>query len=173
MMSLVTGALFMEMLDGTILVTALPSMARTFHTTAVALDIGISAYMLALGVLIPASSWMADRFGARRVFMTAITIFTIASALCGSARSVPAFVALRVVQGIGGAMMTPVGRLVVIRHTPRKELIGTMSALIWPALFAPVVGPPIGASSPNIWAGAGSSISTCRWGLSRWSPRSG
>lgn len=144
MMSLVTGALFMEMLDGTILVTALPSMARTFHTTAVALDIGISAYMLALGVLIPASSWMADRFGARRVFMTAITIFTIASALCGSARSVPAFVALRVVQGIGGAMMTPVGRLVVIRHTPRKELIGTMSALIWPALFAPVVGPPIG-----------------------------
>jgi hypothetical protein len=116
-MWLVTGALFMEILDGTILTTALPSMARTFGTTAVALDIGISAYMLALGVLIPASSWLADRFGSRRIFVTAIAIFTLASALCGQAQSVPEFVALRVLQGVGGAMMTPVGRLVVMRHT--------------------------------------------------------
>jgi MFS family permease len=143
-MWLVTGALFMEMLDGTILTTALPSMARTFGTTAVALDIGISAYMLALGVLIPASSWLADRFGSRRIFVTAIAIFTLASALCGQAQSVPEFVALRVLQGVGGAMMTPVGRLVVMRHTPRDQLIATLSALIWPALFAPVVGPPVG-----------------------------
>jgi len=144
MMALVTGALFMEILDGTILTTALPAMAQTFRTTAVALDIGISAYLLALGVLIPASGWLADRFGARRVFVAAIAIFTIASALCGQAQSVPEFVALRVLQGIGGAMMTPVGRLVVMRHTPREQLIATLSALIWPALFAPVVGPPIG-----------------------------
>ncbi len=143
-MWLVTGALFMEILDGTILTTALPSMARTFGTSAVALDIGISAYMLALGVLIPASSWLADRFGSRRIFVTAIAIFTVASALCGQAQSVPEFVALRVLQGIGGAMMTPVGRLVVMRHTPRDQLIATLSALIWPALFAPVVGPPVG-----------------------------
>jgi MFS family permease len=143
-MWLVTGALFMEILDGTILTTALPSMARTFGTTAVALDIGISAYMLALGVLIPASSWLADRFGSRRIFVTAIAIFTLASALCGQAQSVPEFVALRVLQGVGGAMMTPVGRLVVMRHTPRDQLIATLSALIWPALFAPVVGPPVG-----------------------------
>jgi MFS family permease len=118
-MWLVTGALFMEILDGTILTTALPSMARTFGTTAVALDIGISAYMLALGVLIPASSWLADRFGSRRIFVTAIAIFTLASALCGQAQSVPEFVALRVLQGVGGAMMTPVGRLVVMRHPAR------------------------------------------------------
>jgi MFS family permease len=144
MMALVTGALFMEILDGTILTTALPAMARTFHTSAVALDIGISAYLLALGVLIPASGWLADRFGARSVFAAAIAIFTIASALCGQAQSVPEFVALRVLQGVGGAMMTPVGRLVVMRHTPRDQLIATLSALIWPALFAPVVGPPIG-----------------------------
>lgn len=143
-MVLVTGALFMETLDGSIIVTALPEMAQSFGTTAVALNIGVSAYLLALGVFIPASGWAVDRFGARRVFTLALLLFTASSALCGIADSLSSFVIFRIFQGIAGAMMVPVGRLVVIRHTPANLLMAAMSALIWPALIAPVLGPPLG-----------------------------
>ena len=143
-MILVTGALFMEILDGTIIATALPAMARTFGTSAVALNVGVSAYLLALGVFIPASGWVADRYGARRVFGVAIALFTLTSALCGASSGMAMFVTLRILQGIAGAMMVPVGRLVVMRYTPKDQLMSAMAALIWPALVAPVLGPPIG-----------------------------
>jgi EmrB/QacA subfamily drug resistance transporter len=143
-MVLITCALFMEILDGSIITTALPSMARAFGTSAVDLNIGVSAYLLALGIFIPASGWVADRLGTRRVFGGAIAVFTLSSALCGLCDNVHAFVALRVVQGAAGAMMNPVGRLVVMRFTPKDRLMATLSNLIWPALIAPVLGPPIG-----------------------------
>lgn len=143
-MILVTGALFMEILDGTVIATALPAMARSFGTTAVALNIGVSAYLLALGVFVPASGWVVDRFGARRVFAFAIALFTLTSALCGMSNGLVSFVALRVLQGIAGALMVPVGRLVVMRFTPKAQLMAAMQSLIWPALIAPVLGPPIG-----------------------------
>ena len=143
-MALVTGAMFMEILDGTVIVTALPAMAQTFGTSPLALNVGISAYLLALGVAIPASGWVADRYGARRVFAAALVLFTLASAACGSAGGAPAFIAFRIVQGIAGAMMVPVGRLIVMHFTPRDQLMAALSALVWPALIAPVLGPPLG-----------------------------
>jgi EmrB/QacA subfamily drug resistance transporter len=143
-MALVSAALFMEILDGTIITTALPAMARSFGTTPVALDIGVSAYLLTVGVFVPASGWVADRFGARRVFAGAVALFTLASALCGLASGATVFVLLRILQGMGGALMVPVGRLVVMRLTPREKLVETLAALIWPALIAPVIGPPLG-----------------------------
>jgi EmrB/QacA subfamily drug resistance transporter len=143
-MALVSASLFMEILDGTVITTALPSMARSFGTTPVALDIGVSAYLLTVAVLVPASGWVADRYGARRVFAFAITLFTLASALCAQATGPTMFVLLRVLQGTAGALMVPVGRLVVMRMTPREKLVQTLASLIWPALIAPVIGPPLG-----------------------------
>lgn len=141
---LVAAAFFMENLDGTIITTALPSMAHDFGVAPVDLNLGVSAYLLTLGILIPISGWVADRFGARKVFSAAIVIFTLASLLCGFANSLPAFIALRVLQGVGGAMMVPVGRLVVLRTTPKERLIGAIAILTWPALIAPVLGPALG-----------------------------
>ncbi len=141
---LVAGAFFMEFLDGTVIATALPDMARSFGVQAVDLNIGISAYLITLAVLIPASGWMADRFGARKVFTLALAIFTLASVLCGLATSVDQFVAMRVLQGMGGALMVPVGRLAVLRTTPKHLLITAIATLTWPALVAPIIGPPLG-----------------------------
>lgn len=141
---LVAGAFFMEFLDGTVIATALPEMAKSFGVDAVALNIGISAYLITLAVLIPASGWIADRFGARRVFTLALAIFTLASVLCGLATSVNSFVAMRVLQGVGGALMVPVGRLAVLRTTPKHQLITAIATLTWPALVAPIIGPPLG-----------------------------
>ncbi|MDV7025215.1 MFS transporter [Atlantibacter subterranea] len=141
---LVAGAFFMEFLDGTVIATALPEMARTFGVEAVDLNIGISAYLLTLAVFIPASGWIADRFGARSVFTLALAIFTLSSVFCGMAQSLEAFVAMRVIQGIGGALMVPVGRLAVLRTTPKNQLIKAIATLTWPALIAPIIGPPLG-----------------------------
>ena len=141
---LVAGTFFMENLDATVITPAVPQMAESFGTAPVDLSSGISAYMLTLGIFIPISGWMAERFGARRVFAAAIVLFTLASALCGLAQSLDAFVAARVLQGIGGAMMVPVGRLVVLRETPRERLVTAIAVLTWPALVAPVLGPPLG-----------------------------
>ncbi len=102
---LVAGAFFMEFLDGTVIATALPDMARDFGVTAVELNIGISAYLITLAVLIPASGWIADRFGARAIFTLALAIFTLASIFCGLSSDVHTFVAMRILQGIGGALM--------------------------------------------------------------------
>ncbi|MEY7432095.1 MFS transporter [Klebsiella pneumoniae] len=141
---LVAGAFFMEFLDGTVIATALPDMARDFGVTAVELNIGISAYLITLAVLIPASGWIADRFGARAIFTLALAIFTLASVFCGLSTEVHIFVAMRILQGVGGALMVPVGRLAVLRTTPKHLLIKAIATLTWPALVAPIIGPPLG-----------------------------
>jgi MFS family permease len=141
---LVAGTFFMENLDSTVITPALPAMAASFAAPPVALNVGVSAYMLTLGVFIPVSGWVAERFGARGVFTTAIAVFTISSLLCGLAPSLPVFVLTRILQGIGGALMVPVGRLVVLRATPKDRLTGAIATLTWPALAALVLGPPLG-----------------------------
>ncbi|MBL4448504.1 MFS transporter [Klebsiella pneumoniae] len=141
---LVAGAFFMEFLDGTVIATALPDMARDFGVTAVELNIGISAYLITLAVLLPASGWIADRFGARAIFTLALAIFTLASVFCGLSTEVHIFVAMRILQGVGGALMVPVGRLAVLRTTPKHQLIKAIATLTWPALVAPIIGPPLG-----------------------------
>ena len=141
---LVAGAFFMEFLDGTVIATALPDMAKSFGDQAVDLNIGISAYLITLAVLIPASGWIADRFGARAIFTLALAIFTLASVFCGLSTEVHIFVAMRILQGVGGALMVPVGRLAVLRTTPKHQLIKAIATLTWPALVAPIIGPPLG-----------------------------
>src|SRR5712691_7729968 len=114
---LVAGAFFMENLDGTVIATALPQMAQTFGASPVDLNMGMTAYLLTLAVFIPVSGWVADRFGARTVFAAAIGLFTLASILCGMSSGLWEFTAARILQGMGGALMVPVGRLVVMRKT--------------------------------------------------------
>jgi MFS family permease len=152
---LVAGAFFMENLDGTVIATALPQMAVSFGAHPVDLNLGMTVYMLTLAVFIPVSGWVADRLGARTVFSTAIAIFTLASMICGISNTLAQFTAARVVQGIGGAMMVPVGRLVVLRITEKKDLMRSMSYITWPGLMAPVLGPPLG--------GFITTYSTWRW----------
>src|SRR5271156_6117034 len=142
--ALVAGAFFMENLDGTIIATALPQMARSFHVGAVRLNIGITAYLLTLAVFIPISGWVADRFGARSVLAAAIATFTLSSLLCGAAHTLTQFTLMRILQGIGGAMMVPVGRLIVLRTTPKHKLAEAIAYITWPGLTALVVGPPLG-----------------------------
>lgn len=141
---LVAGAYFMEMLDGTVVVSALPQMAESFGVQPIDLNIGISAYLLTLAVLIPASGWVADKYGPRAVFGWAIVIFTLASILCGLSTSLPVFTAARILQGVGGALMVPVGRLIVLRNTAKQDLMRAIATITWPGLAAPVLGPPIG-----------------------------
>jgi len=133
---LVAGALFMEQLDGTVIATALPQMAQSFGVAAVDLNIGISAYLLTVAVFIPASGWVTDRFGARTVFACAIVMFTLASVLCAASDVLWQFTVARVLQGIGGAMMVPVGRLIVLRKTAKQHLVRVIAYLTWPALMA-------------------------------------
>ena len=145
LIALIVGcAFFMEMLDGTVIATALPQMARSFHENPVNLSIGMSAYLIALAVFIPSSGWLADRFGSKTMFAFAIVVFTGASMLCGIANALLPFVAARVLQGVGGAMMVPVGRLVVMRSSDKRDLIRLMQFITTPGLVAPVLGPPIG-----------------------------
>jgi EmrB/QacA subfamily drug resistance transporter len=141
---LVAGAFFMENLDGTVIATALPQMAPALHSSPIALSAGMSAYMLTLAVFIPISGWVADRFGSRTVFATAISIFTFSSILCGMSHQLWQFTAARVLQGMGGAMMVPVGRLVVLRNTEKKDLMQSIAYIVWPGLVAPILGPPVG-----------------------------
>jgi EmrB/QacA subfamily drug resistance transporter len=141
---LVGATFFMENLDGTIIATALPQMAASFHLHPVDLSLGITSYLLTLAVFIPISGWAADRFGLRTIFGSAIAVFTVASVLCGMTGTLPAFTAARVLQGIGGAMMVPVGRLAVLRATPKDGLMRAIAIITWPGLVAPVIGPPLG-----------------------------
>jgi EmrB/QacA subfamily drug resistance transporter len=136
----------MENLDGTIIATAAPRMARSFAVPSVELNIVITAYLLALGVFIPVSGWIADRFGARLVFSGAIALFTVSSGLCALSTSLGELTAARVLQGIGGAMMVPVGRLVVLRAADKADIIRVIAYLTWPALIAPVVAPVLGGA---------------------------
>lgn len=141
---LVAGAFFMENLDGTVIVTAMPQMATAFGVRAVDMNIGISAYILTLTVFIPASGWIANRFGARNIFAAAVVIFTLASVLCAASVNLPTFTAARILQGFGGALMVPVGRLVVLRNTAKPDLIKAIATITWPGLVAPILGPPVG-----------------------------
>jgi EmrB/QacA subfamily drug resistance transporter len=138
------AALFMENLDATVIATSLPAIARDLHQDPVILKLAFTSYLIALAVFIPVSGWAADRFGARNVFRGAIVIFTLASAACGFADSLEWLVAARAVQGIGGAMMTPVGRLILLRSVPRSELVQALAYLTIPALIAPLIGPLVG-----------------------------
>ncbi|CDX29931.1 Drug resistance transporter, EmrB/QacA subfamily [Mesorhizobium sp. SOD10] len=141
---IVAVAFFMQLLDSTIISTSLPQMGRSFGVPAVAMSIGITAYMLTMAVFVPLSAWLADRFGARNIFLVAIALFTLASIACGISQSLTAFVAARIVQGLGSALMTPVGRILVLRNAEKSELLNATALITWPALFAPVVGPVLG-----------------------------
>src|SRR5271157_5159334 len=141
---IVACALFMENLDATVLSTALPAIAHDLHQSPIQLKLALTSYLLTLAVFIPASGWVADRFGTRIIFRLAILIFAVGSALCGFAGSIQALVAARALQGIGGAMMVPVGRLVILRTIPRSEFVGALAWLTMPALIGPVLGPPVG-----------------------------
>jgi EmrB/QacA subfamily drug resistance transporter len=134
----------MEYLDTTVIATALPQMALTFGVGPNEVSLGMTAYMLSLAVFIPISGWIADRVGSRTVFAAALVTFTVASVLCGSANGLTWFTLTRVLQGIGGAMMVPVGRAIVVRNTPASGMMRAISTITWPAIVAPVVGPTLG-----------------------------
>ncbi|MCX6950997.1 MAG: MFS transporter, partial [Verrucomicrobia bacterium] len=141
---LVAVALFMENLDATIVNTAVPTMATNLSVAPLSLKGVLTAYTLSLAVFIPISGWMADRFGTKRVFALAIGLFLAGSLFCGLATSVPLLVVARILQGMGGAMMTPVGRLALVRSFPRSEMLTTMNYVIIPALIGPLLGPFVG-----------------------------
>jgi len=141
---IVAVALFMETMDSTIIATSLPAIAADLGEDPIALKLALTSYLLSLAVFIPISGWMADRFGARTVFRAAIVVFTLGSAACGFAQGLGDFVLFRVIQGMGGAMMVPVGRLVILRSVPKAELISALAWLTVPALMGPVIGPPLG-----------------------------
>ncbi|MEA2778684.1 MAG: hypothetical protein QOK29_228 [Rhodospirillaceae bacterium] len=141
---IVACALFMEQLDSTVVATALPAIARSLGESPLTLNVAMTSYLLSLAIFIPASGWLADRFGARDVFATAIGIFTVSSLLCGISQNLPEMVAARVLQGLGGAMMTPVGRLVLLRTTPKSQLVQALSYVTVPALVGPAIGPLVG-----------------------------
>src|SRR5580658_2187111 len=141
---IIATALFMENMDGTVISTSLPAIAHDLHEDPIVLKLALTSYMLTLAVFIPASGWVADRFGARTVFCSAIVIFTFGSILCGASSSLATLIAARVFQGLGGAMMVPVGRLVLLRSVPKSDLVSAMAYLTVPALLGPVAGPPLG-----------------------------
>jgi len=141
---IVACALFMQNLDSTVISTALPTMARAFGEDPVHMNVALTSYLFALALFVPASGWMADRFGTRTVFRAAIAVFTFGSVLCGRADSLAFLVMSRVIQGAGGAMMLPVGRLVLLRTVPKNRLVGAMAWVTMPALIGPVIGPPVG-----------------------------
>ena len=140
----VACALFMENMDSTVIATSLPAIAAELHQDPITLKLAMTSYLISLAVFIPASGWAADKFGARPIFRGAIVVFVLGSILCGLSNSLPTFVAARVVQGMGGAMMVPVGRLVLLRSVPREELVTALAYLTVPALLGPIMGPPLG-----------------------------
>jgi EmrB/QacA subfamily drug resistance transporter len=141
---IVAGAFFMQLLDSAIINTSLPQMAQTFGVLPLNVSIGVTIYMMAAATFMPLSAWLADRYGARNVLAMAIGLFTLASFACGMSRSLPQFVVARALQGIGAALMTPVGRLVVLRSTAKSQLIHAIALITWPALAAPVIAPALG-----------------------------
>jgi EmrB/QacA subfamily drug resistance transporter len=152
---LVAGAFFMEILDATIITPAIPLIAQSFGVEPVDVNVAISAYLVTVAVLIPATGWLTDRFGIRRVFTAAICVFTLASIGCACSVSLPMLVGMRVLQGIGGAMMVPVGRLAVLRYSDKLDRVRAIALLTWPALAAPVVAPVLG--------GAIATVGSWRW----------
>ncbi|HET6839966.1 MAG TPA: MFS transporter, partial [Bradyrhizobium sp.] len=141
---IVATALFMENMDSTVIATSLPAIAADIGTSPLTLKLAITSYLLSLAVFIPASGWTADRFGARMVFSLAVAVFMVGSIGCALSSSVTGFVIARIVQGAGGAMMTPVGRLVLLRSIDKSALVNAMAWVTVPALVGPVIGPPLG-----------------------------
>jgi EmrB/QacA subfamily drug resistance transporter len=141
---IVASALFMQNVDSTVIATALPAMAKSFHADPLHMSVALTSYLISLAVFIPASGWVADHFGSKSVFRAAIVIFTVGSVLCGIAPSLPVLVASRIIQGLGGAMMLPVGRLVLLRSVSRSQMVSAMAWLTVPALIGPIMGPPLG-----------------------------
>ncbi len=141
---IVACAVFMETLDGTVISTSLPAIAADLHQDPITLKLALTSYLLSLAIFIPASGWAADRFGARTVFRIAILVFTFGSILCGLSSTLSEFIGARIVQGMGGAMMVPVGRLVLLRSVDRSEVVQALAYLMIPALLGPILGPPIG-----------------------------
>lgn len=144
MLWIVAIGFFMETLDSTIVNTALPAMAASLQVSPLSMHSVITAYSVTLAILIPASGWIADRFGIRQTFLTAISIFSFGSVLCAFSPSLPLLVLARVVQGIGGSMLMPVGRLAILRVFPQTEFLAAMSFVAVPALIGPLIGPPLG-----------------------------
>jgi EmrB/QacA subfamily drug resistance transporter len=149
---IVACALLMQNLDSTVVATALPAMAKAFGADPVRMNLALTSYMLSLAVFVPASGWMADRFGSRRVFRAAIVVFTLGSILCGRAGSLGFLVGARILQGMGGAMMLPVGRLLLLRSVQKSEIVAAMAWLTMPALLGPVLGPPVGGFITTYWS---------------------
>ena len=143
---LVAATFFMEFLDGTVLTTAIPSIAADFGVPAASVNITMTAYLMTVAMGIPLSGWLAERLGARRVFCLAIAVFTVASLLCALSQDLTMLTLSRVLQGAGGAMMVPVGTLVVLRGTPKSELLRATAYLVWPGLLAPVLAPLVGGA---------------------------
>ncbi|CAB3758834.1 MFS transporter [Paraburkholderia solisilvae] len=141
---IVACAMFMENVDSTVIVTSLPVIARDFGTDPIVLKLAVTSYVIGLGVFIPICGWVADRFGSRTVFRTAIGVFVAGSLMCAASTSLATLVAARFVQGVGGALMVPVGRIIIFRSMPKSEFIRAVNYLTVPALLGPVVGPPIG-----------------------------
>lgn len=141
---IVATALMMENIDSTVISTSLPAIAKDLGTNPIHLKLALTSYLLALAIFIPASGWMADRIGARKVFRAAIVVFAIGSIACAMSTNLGELVAARVLQGMGGSMMVPVGRLIVLRVTPKAGLVGALAWLTVPALLGPVLGPPLG-----------------------------
>lgn len=145
-------AFFMQFLDTTAVNTAIPVMADAFGTDVVHLSTGITSYLMALAIFIPVSGWIADRFGTRKVFCGAIGFFILSSTLCGTSQNLLQFVIYRIMQGMAGAMMSPVGRLAVLKVTPKDELPAAMNYITVPALVAPIVGPLVGGYLTTFWS---------------------
>ena len=141
---IVASALFMENMDGTVIATSLPAIAADLHTDPIVLKLAFTTYLLALTVFIPISGWCADRIGAKFVFRAAMGVFMLGSIACGASQSLGWLVAARALQGLGGAMMVPVGRIIILREIPKSELVNALAWLTIPALIGPLVGPPIG-----------------------------
>ena len=148
---IIATALLMENIDSAVLSTSLPQIARDLGSDPIHLKLVLTTYLLALAIFIPASGWAADRFGARRVFRWAIVVFALGSIACGMSTSLWQLVAARALQGIGGSMMTPVGRLIVLRGVPREGLVGALAWLTVPALLGPVIGPLLGGYITTFW----------------------
>jgi len=143
---IIGSALFMQTLDATVIANALPQMARELGESPLRLNLAISAYLLSVAVFLPISSWAADRFGARTVFVGSIVLFALASLCCGISQSLAQLIVARVLQGCAGAMMAPVGRLVLLKTVPKSQLIRAMAALSIPAMLGPVIGPVLGGA---------------------------
>jgi EmrB/QacA subfamily drug resistance transporter len=148
---IIACALFMENLDGTIIATSLPVIATDLAENPIALKLALTSYLVSLAVFIPISGWMSDRYGSRTVFRAAIAVFVFGSLACGFSSSLGGFVFARFVQGMGGAMMVPVGRLVLLKSVEKRELVQVLSFLTMPALFGPILGPPLGGFIATYW----------------------